>query len=52
MEALEEKERRRLLFMKTVYNKTQGDRFTFTDLVRLLPQSASTQMRPGGLVNT
>lgn len=37
MEALEEKKRLRLLFMNTVYEKTHGDRFTFTNLGEIAP---------------
>jgi hypothetical protein len=37
VEALEEKKRQRLLFMKTVYDKTQGDRFTFTNIAEIAP---------------
>jgi len=37
VEELEEKRRQRLLFMNTVYTKTQGDRFTFTNLAEIAP---------------
>jgi len=37
VEKLEEKKRLRLLFMNTVYEKTRGDRFTFTNLAEIAP---------------
>jgi hypothetical protein len=37
VEALDEKKRLRLLFMHSVYEKTRGDRFTFTNLAEIAP---------------
>jgi predicted transcriptional regulator len=37
VEELEERRRLRLLFMNTVYEKTRGDRFTFTNLAEIAP---------------
>jgi hypothetical protein len=47
MEALEDKRRQRLLFMKTVYDKTQGDRFTFTNLAEIAPVIGLSQEDAG-----
>jgi hypothetical protein len=46
-EALEERERLRLLFMTTVYEKTHGDRFTFTSLADIAPVLSITTEEAG-----